>query len=619
MELLSSLLMNAATNHVISGVKAARNAPGITHLLFADDILIFSKADMHNIQGILDVLAKFGMYSGQVLNLSKSNVYFSNNINPEDINFLANALRMEEMKDNDKYLGVTLLIGRDKTKAFKPIIQSFVSRYKNWKGKTMNHSARTTMVKHVLNTLPSHQMGSFRIPKKLITQMDTLQRQFWWGKEKDLYFIGWSKLMIPKALGGLGFRNLEHFNTALLSKVAWRSCNDEESLCFKVLKAKYSKDGSFLHLDKLKDECSWLWRGLFSGLEIIKQHTIWAVRCGTKISIWLDCWVIGLNSPPFPIVGASSYNNFNLIPTSGEDFIIWKPDRKGKFSVKSAYNTICADDVNSIISIDSTPKEIDIIAANFHSVQDWIITWFSCDANNDNVLSLHNARYVCRLMCTMWYIWKDICSLIFQGEKANVQSTTARIRNLIAQYADYTVSMSNTLNCFKIKFWVPPEKEFVKVNMDGSYIPDTIKGSIGLIIRNCAGNCIGARGMTFNVEVEEDYGAEHFECKTMELALDWMDELQQDRVIFESDCDNVINSVKEQQSQVHWFNSSIVERVKLKCNRVSKLWFFNVVHRLGNNVAHSLARKAIEDEANFCFLSDFPEVKNTITPYYINT
>ncbi|XP_026445199.1 uncharacterized protein LOC113345732 [Papaver somniferum] len=479
MEFLSRLLTNAANNHVISGFKDARNAPGITHLLFADDILIFAKADMHNIAGILDVLEKFGMYSGQMLNFGKSSVYFSKNISLENKTFLTNALKMSEMKDSDKYLGVTLLLGRDKTKAFKPILQSFGSRYKNWKGKTMNHSARTTMVKHVLNTLPSHKMRSFRIPKTMITQLDTLQRQFWWGKEKGLFFIGWNKLMVPKALGGLGFRNLEHFNTALLAKVAWRACNDEDSLCFEILKAKYSKDGNFL-------------------------------QCGTKINIWLDCWIIGLDSPPVPIVGSSSYSNFTLIPSTGEDFLIWKPDRKGQFSVKSAYNTICTNDVNSIVSIDTTPKEVWSQLWHFripHRVQLFIWKW----NNTGSPLCLTDTKYVYRLMTTMCFV-------------------------------------SNSTNVLNIKAWVPPDKEFVKINIDGSYKSTTKKGSIGLILRDSA----------------------------------------------------------DQQSHVHWFNSNIVEKVKSKCNSSNRLWFFKSIHRLGNNVAHSLARKARDDEQDFCFVSDFP-------------
>lgn len=85
---------------------------------------------------------------------------------------------MSEMLDTDKYLGITLLLGRNKTKDFKPIMHSFGSRLKTWKGKTMNHSARSIMVKHVLNVFPSHQMGSFRFPEIMISQMNTIQRQF---------------------------------------------------------------------------------------------------------------------------------------------------------------------------------------------------------------------------------------------------------------------------------------------------------------------------------------------------------------------------------------------------------------------------------------------------------
>lgn len=35
---------------------------------------------------------------------------------------------------------------------------------------------------------------------------------------------------------------------------------------------------------------------------------------------------------------------------------------------------------------------------------------------------------------------------------------------------------------FKLKVWTPPEKHFVKINVDGSYIPETKKGSVGFVI-----------------------------------------------------------------------------------------------------------------------------------------
>ncbi|XP_026396227.1 uncharacterized protein LOC113290854 [Papaver somniferum] len=358
-EYLSRLLLVATNNHLNSGVKAARNASAITHLLFADDILLFTKADMHNISGILKVISDFGKYSGKMLNFNKSSVYFSKNLSPNTKKVLSRALNMSEMQDSDIYLGVTLLLGRDKSKGFKPIIHSFGSRLKNWKGKTMNQSARSTMVKHVLNALPTHHMGSFKLPNNPLSQLYSIQRHFWWGDKNNRGYnpIRWNKFSIPKALGGLGFRNPENFNIALLAKQDWKACSGEDSLCVQILRAKYAKNGSFLHINKLKDDCSWLWRSFYTGLEVIQKYYVWVVRYGTKIKIWIDCWVIGLDSPPVPVTGASIYETYNLdcdamilnmnIPYSGEDCLIWKLDRNGKFTVKNAYNTICSDYVNT--------------------------------------------------------------------------------------------------------------------------------------------------------------------------------------------------------------------------------------------------------------------------------
>lgn len=78
------------------------------------------------------------------------------------------------------------------------------------------------MVKLVLNSVPMYQMIIFKMPKKLLKELDTQQKKYWWGynDNKGTKLIAWKNLCIPKDLGGLDFRDLEMLNHALLTKVA---------------------------------------------------------------------------------------------------------------------------------------------------------------------------------------------------------------------------------------------------------------------------------------------------------------------------------------------------------------------------------------------------------------
>ena len=61
-------------------LKASKGNLGFTHLLFADDIILFSKADVRGSEAILEVLDKFCRESGQKISHDKSRIYFSPNV-----------------------------------------------------------------------------------------------------------------------------------------------------------------------------------------------------------------------------------------------------------------------------------------------------------------------------------------------------------------------------------------------------------------------------------------------------------------------------------------------------------------------------------------------------------
>lgn len=60
----------------ISPVHVCRRAPGISHLLFADDTLLFIKAKTEEADVIKEVLSSYESSTGQLINPSKCSIMF---------------------------------------------------------------------------------------------------------------------------------------------------------------------------------------------------------------------------------------------------------------------------------------------------------------------------------------------------------------------------------------------------------------------------------------------------------------------------------------------------------------------------------------------------------------
>jgi ribonuclease HI len=175
----------------------------------------------------------------------------------------------------------------------------------------------------------------------------------------------------PKFLGGLGFRDLELFNLALLARQGWWMLQHPDTLSARMLKAIYFPDGDFMQAE-LGSHPSKVWRAILEGREVLAAGLIRRIGTGMETNAWEDNWLPrdGAMRPfasrmPVPPQKVADYidqvtrqwdrqklNTFFQpvdvqvimnIPVSTRvqsDFWAWHYDKKGIFSVRSAYRML---------------------------------------------------------------------------------------------------------------------------------------------------------------------------------------------------------------------------------------------------------------------------------------
>ena len=106
-------------------------------------------------------------------------------------------------------------------------------------------------------------------------------------------------MCVSKLDEGLGFKDFESFNLAMLAKQWWRIIHSPQSLSFKVLRGRY-----FYYDDPMKIpqslKGSYLWTSLMEGRKVIEEGAYWRVGDGQRIDVWKDAWIKQL--PSFKVI-----------------------------------------------------------------------------------------------------------------------------------------------------------------------------------------------------------------------------------------------------------------------------------------------------------------------------
>jgi hypothetical protein len=389
-EVISCLLFRSESQDLLKGIKIAKNCSPISHILFADDLILFAKATSSEANILRSVLNCYCSWSGQAINESKSSIHFSRNTAPATIASISSILPYKRTSNFSKYLGLPLFFSKSKVGAFKDILEKVSGKIEGWRAKTLSQAGRTVLIKSVAASIPSYAMSSFLMPMSFSSSLDRMFKNFWWGFPKDkarnLSLKSWNSICLPKHEGGLGFRRMHEFNLSLITKLGWKMTTNTDCLWVKQLQKKYIKYGDFLS-SPTSYSASWLWKGIQKIKPFLLSGACLKVSRNSAAPIWSSNWVPTIPSfkpgPKFPLnkhlpallvrdlidpnlaiwktsaihnlfdsISAIEILKIRISDEIGTDYL-WTPSTTGKFTVSSAYRFISEVSSNNAASSNS--------------------------------------------------------------------------------------------------------------------------------------------------------------------------------------------------------------------------------------------------------------------------
>ncbi|GMI65822.1 hypothetical protein like AT3G24255 [Hibiscus trionum] len=293
MERLSHAINRRVDRGDWKSIRLSRNGPSISHLFFADDLVLFAEASMEQMLTIKATLDLFCECSGHKVSVSKTTIYFSKNCDVEERVALANCGGFELVDDLGMYLGVPLLHKRVTTATYRFLLDKIERRLSGWAARTLALAGRITLAKAVIQAIPNYVMQTAWLPKGVCDTIERMIRRFIWGGadgHRGVHLVRWEVLASNVKDGGVGLRHLHRHNEALIMKVGYRLITDTDKLWVQVLRHKYKWEGtlpSSIH----RVGSSRLWQGVSQVWEEIRKGICWHIRDGWSTDFWWDCWL----------------------------------------------------------------------------------------------------------------------------------------------------------------------------------------------------------------------------------------------------------------------------------------------------------------------------------------
>lgn len=212
-----------------------------SHVLFADDIMIFCRGTKQNLKNIMVLFKVYGEASGQNISPEKCKFYCGS-LSHRRLAEIASVLGFNAGSLPFTYLGVPIFKGKPKTSHLQPIADKIRNKLATWKGSLLSIVGRVELV------------------KKVVT-------------------VSWKKVRSPYLEGGLDIRPLRSINQAATLKLSWDFLTSNSQWAG-FLRARLLKNNS----PRSSFVKSSIWPSIRNCFHTVMENSSWQLDFNSKIS-----------------------------------------------------------------------------------------------------------------------------------------------------------------------------------------------------------------------------------------------------------------------------------------------------------------------------------------------
>lgn len=124
----------------------------LTHLSFADDILVFTDEFVRSLERVLVVMEPFANVSGLYINATKSSIFATG----QSITPMINEAKSIGIKVGSlpvRYLGMPLTTKALSKQDYEPLIDYIRGRMLSWRNKCLSYAGRFQLIKSVISSI----------------------------------------------------------------------------------------------------------------------------------------------------------------------------------------------------------------------------------------------------------------------------------------------------------------------------------------------------------------------------------------------------------------------------------------------------------------------------------